>query len=62
MPKCTFSLLRQRRRYMERNETWFSINRFKHQHGELLTSPTPKFLEIQEMEYEQDSMDPESLS
>lgn len=59
MPKCTFSLLRQRRRYMQRNEDWFSINRFKHQHDELLTSPTFKYLEKLEMEYEQDTSEPE---
>ncbi len=54
MANCTFSLMRQRRRYMQRTEDWFSINRFKHQHEVPLTSPTLKYLEKQEVEYEQE--------
>jgi len=46
--------MRQRRRYMQRTEDWFSINRFKHQHEVPLTSPTLKYLEKQEVEYEQE--------
>jgi len=49
MGKGSFSLLRQRRRFMQRTEDWFSINRFKSQHEELLTSPTYKYLEKQEL-------------
>lgn len=61
MPKCTFSLLRQRRRFMQRNEDWFSINRFKLQHQGELTNPSYKYLEKLEMEYQQEQGNQESL-
>lgn len=58
MPKGCYSLLRQRRRFLQRNEDWFCINRFKFLHQDLLTSPTFKYLEKLELEHEQESGEP----
>ncbi len=44
-----FSLMRFRRGIQTRKEIWFTVNRFRNMQGELLTSPTYKFLEKQEL-------------
>lgn len=54
MAKGMFLLLRQRRRFLQRTEDWFSTNRFKWQHQDLLTSPTFKYLEKLEQERQQE--------
>ncbi len=44
----SLSLMRVRRTNLARREQWFSTNRFKDMHGDLLTSPSYKYLEKQE--------------